>query len=179
MNQLLRGKYRDIITTAKGTVQWKSGWRSNLIVDKCSVLLAALMKQDEAMGGILYWAVGEGQKEWDLQAPAPSLTISQLTKEVYRQSINVAQIIYIDQNEQPSQTATDRLEVTMEISGEDIISDGFQSLREFGLFGGDATVNPNSGLMIDYVIHPRIDLTSSTRLLRTVQLTFTTGIPEQ
>jgi hypothetical protein len=59
--------------------------------------------------------------------------------------------------------------------GEDLVSNGFQSLREFGLFGGNATEAPDSGFMIDYVIHPRIDLSPGDTLERRVRLTFASG----
>jgi len=50
-----------------------------------------------------------------------------------------------------------------------------QPLREFGLFGGDATRTPNSGYLIDYAIHPRVDLTRTMTLTRTVRQSYTAG----
>lgn len=179
MSQILRGKYRDIIVTSKGRVQWDSGWHCNLIVEQCRVLLAALMKGDEEMDGILYCAVGAGEKDWDSQRPIPPLTTAQLTNEVYRMPVSAEQITYLDETDQPSEIPTGRLEITIEFHGEDMVSNGYQSLREFGLFGGNATEEVNSGLMIDYIIHPRIDLIPSTELRRSVRLTFMAGARER
>jgi hypothetical protein len=45
-------------------------------------------------------------------------------------------------------------------------------LREFGLFGGDATGANDSGYLINYVIHPRLDVAAGNTLARRVRLTF-------
>jgi hypothetical protein len=151
------------LTDSQGQVYWDSGWRSNLVVQNCSLLLAALMKRQEGMQGILYWAVGAGKKEWDALSPSPRLSDSP------------DQIVYLDDAGEPSDRPTNCLEATAAFRGEDLVSNGFQPLREFGLFGGDATGEPDSGFMVDYVIHPRIDLSLGDTLSRKLQLTFASG----
>jgi hypothetical protein len=47
-----------------------------------------------------------------------------------------------------------------------------QTLREFGLFGGDASEAPNSGYLVNYVVHPRLDLRPGETLSRRVRLSF-------
>ena len=175
MTQLIKGCYRDVLTDSQRRVQWDSGWRSNLVVHNCNRLLAALMKRHEGMDGILYWAIGEGAADWDSILPSPLLTTSRLTSEVARQALAADGIVYLDDANEPIETPSPRLEVTAEFQGEDFVSNGFQPLREFGLFGGDAAEAPDSGLMIDYVIHPRIDLTPGMALSRQLRLTFAAG----
>lgn len=166
---IVSGIYRDQLADANCRIQWDSGWRSNLIVRDCSLLLAALMKRQEGLTGILYWAVGEGEDTWDVKCPSPASNTSRLFSEIARQALSEKQIVYLGSNNKPTNT----LEITAEFKGEDfIMKDRFVSFREFGLFGGDATEKPNSGFMIDYIIHPRIDLDKSMKLLRSVRLTF-------
>ncbi|HUX76173.1 MAG TPA: hypothetical protein VMY40_05990 [Anaerolineae bacterium] len=175
MTQLIKGCYHDVLTDSQGRVQWEDGWRPNLIVQPCSVLLAALMKGHPALQGILYWAVGRGEKDWDALCPSPRPDDTHLAAEIARQALTPEQIVYLDDADQESDVPTNCLEITAEFKGEDLVSNGFQSLREFGLFGGDATGAPDSGFMIDYVIHPRIDLSPGDTLERKLRLTFASG----
>lgn len=177
MNVIIKGCYCDVITDSQGRVQ--QGWRSNLIVRNCNLLLAALMKNDKKndknIQGILYLAIGEGEDYWDSSRTAPLMTTSKLAKEVARLEITENQVVYLDKLDKPVETISNRLEMTIKFRGEDFISNGFQTIREFGLFGGDATGEPNSGFMINYVIHPRIDLTSDLTFTRKLRLTFSMG----
>ncbi len=110
---LVKGRYQDILTDSQGRVRWNSGWRSNLIVHDCSVLLAALLKRHRRLRGILYWAVGEGKKEWDALCPSPRLSDSHLAVEIRRQAPD--QILYLDDVGKPSRTPTSCLEVTADV----------------------------------------------------------------
>ena len=77
------------------------------------------------------------------------------------------QIVYLPRGDEPAGTPSNRLEITADFKGEDFISNGTVKLREFGLFGGDATHAADSGLMINYMIHPVIPLTADLTLTRT------------
>jgi len=92
-----------------------------------------------------------------------------LAAEIARQALTPEQIVYLDDAGEPSETPTNCLEVAAEFKGKNLVSNGFQSLREFGLFGGDATDVPDSGFMIDHVIHPRIDLSPGDTLERNLR----------
>ncbi len=175
MTQLIKGFYSDVLIDPQGQVQWSSSWRSNLIVRNCNLLLAALMKRHQGMQGILCLAIGEGKDDWDSSHPLPLLTDSQLTSELARQALTMDQITYLDNASRPTESPTNHLEITVDLRGEEIVTNGSQSLREFGLFGGNATEEANSGFMINHVIHPRIDLTSGLTLTRKLRLTFTAG----
>jgi|LGOV01.1.fsa_nt_gb hypothetical protein len=177
MNIKIKGCYCDVLTDSNGRVQ--QGWHSNLIVRNCNLLLAALMKNEINMQGILYLGIGEGEDDWDSSRPVPLMTTTKLAKEVARLEITKNQIVYLDNLEKPVETISNRLEITIKFRGEDFISNGFQTIREFGLFGGDATKEPNSGFMINYVIHPRIDLTSDLTFTRKLRLTFSMGAVQE
>lgn len=168
----ITGTFYDILADSQGQALWESGWRSNIIVHNGDRLLAALMKGHAGLQGILYLAVGEGEEEWDSKLPPPDVSASQLSSEVLRLALGPDQIVYLENQKVPTTEITDCLEITADIKGEDLTPHGFQSLREFGLFGGDATDKPNSGFMIDYVIHPRIDLTPDATLTRRIRLSF-------
>jgi hypothetical protein len=172
MNKAINGRYQDVLRNAQGRLLWQSGWRSNRILNNCSRLLAALMKGEAGIQGLRYWAVGQGERRWDATLPNPQLASTQLTSELVRLPLSAEQITYIDSQNAPSATPTNRLQVTVDIDGSTLVSSGFQPLREFGLFGGDATETANSGLMINQVIHPRIDIAPDMTLSRTLHLTF-------
>lgn len=179
MPNAIYGCYRDKLFNLEKCVVWEHSWLSNLIVQDCNPLLAGLMKRDEGMQGIQFLAIGVGDDNWDQEPPQPLWTSSQLTSEVGRQSIAPNQIVYLDSTGQPTPNPTNRLQVTAEFRGEDLVENGSLSLREFGLFGGNATLVPNSGFMINQVIHPRIDLTSGMTLVRQVRLAFASGAMRQ
>lgn len=174
-NRYITGRYRDVLAGPRDRLHWDSGWQSNLIVQGCNLLLAALLKGDSGLFGLLYWAIGEGSATWDAVRPQPLLTDAALAAEILRQPLAPDQIVYLDENGDPTGSISNRLEISAEFRGEEIVAAGFQPLREFGLFGGNATETAGSGLMIDYVIHPRIDLTADVTLSRRLQLTFASG----
>jgi hypothetical protein len=167
---MITGRYRDAVVDCTGTNHVLS-WRPNLVVAGCDPLLAALLKGHEGIAGILYWAVGEGERDWDARLPAPQTGSTRLTREVARQPLASAQIVYLDPGGDPSEVPTGRLEITAEFAGAEFGAAGTQALREFALFGGDATTAADTGFMINQVIHPRIDLGPGDTLRRTLQLT--------
>lgn len=173
MIQFIRGRYRDVLTDSQGRVRWDSGWRPNLVVHQCNLLLAALMKRHRGVRGILYWAVGEGESDWDALCHSPRPDDTRLVAEIARQALTPDQIVYLDDALAPTETPTSRLEITAEFSGDDVSAP--QSLREFGLFGGDATAAADSGFMVNHVIHPRIDLSPGDTLSRSLRLMFASG----
>ena len=85
------------------------------------------------------------------------------------------QIQYLDEEDQVTETPTSRLQIAATFRHEDLGGQGPRTLREFGLFGGDATAEANSGWMIDAVIHPRIPLSPGLSLTRNLRLTFGGG----
>lgn len=172
MAKRITGKYNDSLTDNGVQSAWTSGWRTNRIVLKCDRLLSALLKGEAGIQGLLYLAVGEGEAVWDDSNPDPAETATQLRNELIRYPLAAEQITFLDSVGQPTSAPTHRLQITVEIKGTDFVLTGYQSLREFGLFGGDASVTPNSGYLINYVIHPRIDIIPSATLTREMELNF-------
>ena len=130
------------------------------------------MRGEPNIQGLLYWAVGEGKPSWDTLLPNPTPKDTQLTQEVKRYELFPEQISYLADHSNHTSEPSNRLEISLNIDGSTLVDSGFQSLREFGLFGGNATPDPNSGFMINRAIHPRIDITPEMTLSRTLQLTF-------
>jgi len=172
---LLQGYYRDRLCDSQARTIWDSGWRANRIVEGCNELLAALMKREPGFSGILYWAVGEGKPVWDNLMPSPGAGDRQLSAEVARKALPVADIVYLDENNQVVGEPTPRLQITAAFTREELGGEGPRFLREFGLFGGNATNVANSGWMIDYVIHPRIQVAVGMTLMRSLHLAFGVG----
>jgi len=172
---MIKGSYNDLLLDGHNRVRLDRGWHPNLIVGDCNRLLAALMKGQQGLGGILYLAVGEGLKEWDAALPHPQPAATRLSAEILRRPIPTEQIIFLDSAGQPAAVPTGRLQISIELTREDFPANGFQPVREFGLFGGNATADAGSGFMINHVIHPRIDITPGLTLCRVLRLDFSQG----
>ena len=143
----------------------------NLVVDSCSKLIAALMKGESGYAGIKYWEVGSGQSSWsDSNPPSPSSSDTGLNNPLFRKQIQPSDIIFIDANSNPAPagTVTNRLQVTVTFGANE--ANGY--LREFGLFGGNATSTLGSGIMVNRKTHGVIYKTSGMSLQRTLRLTF-------
>lgn len=171
----LQGYYRDQVRNAKHRLIWDGGWRANRVVQSCNGLLAALMKGEAGFSGILFWAVGEGASSWDRLMPSPKAEDDRLTQEIVRKPLSAEDIHYLDEANQMVEGPTARLQIGATFTLEDLGGEGIRSLREFGLFGGDATAAADSGWMIDYVIHPRIQVSAGMTLTRNLYLTFGLG----
>lgn len=164
---MMTGRYRDVITGPDGARVRSTPWRPNLVVDDAFRLLAALLRRDPQRGGIAYWAVGEGVPGWDLEPPATAPDTTRLDAERHRLAVPADAFDYVDGHGDPTPDPTSELQVrmTFEWPDEDV------TLREFGLFGGDAGETPDSGIMMNHVVHPRIDLPREHRLTRHLRLT--------
>ena len=175
MVALIKGKYRDWIdsgTSVGDTEVTSSEWKSNRIVQNSDILIASLMKGEPNTSGILFLAFGTGEESWDDTNPNAAAGTQQLANEFFRHRIAPSELIYLDELGRPSIRATRRIGVNVNLIGSERVEGDFLSLREFGLYGGDASDALNSGLLINYVIHPRIDLTATVTLNRQLILTF-------
>lgn len=174
---MINGIYNDVLTSHDLHLAVDHGWRSNRIVSGSDILIASLMMGMPDIEGILFLAIGEGDPAWDSSNPLASTSADNLHAELLRVPVNDQQIGFIDDANQPSTNPTNRLAINVDFVGSDIVTGNYQSLREFGLFGGDATNTLNSGYLINYVIHPRIDLTTNATLTRQLRLTFDNSLP--
>ena len=176
MAELIKGIYRDRLLDAEGGRVFDSGWRSNMIVMRCRVLIAGLLKDDasESPLGIQSLKLGRGNPSWDTRPPAapdPD-TMTQLFEQTpYVIPRSALTLRYLNASNEISNDPTNRLEIIAtlgpgEPSGQNVPSP--YPLREFGLFG---KLN-NTDYMIDYIRHPLIEKDSAVTLERRVQLIF-------
>jgi hypothetical protein len=124
-----------------------------------------LLKNDPALAGILYWAVGAGDPGWDTSTATPSPGADRLHLESARIAVDSENIAYLNPDGSVSATPTSCIEIGAVFGWPED-----RQLREFGLFGGDASEAANSGTLINYVIHPRIDLNGGANLTRRIRL---------
>lgn len=158
----------DTLINSDGTIAGKYH-HVNTVVDSCSKLIACLMKGQAGQSGIKYWAVGKGDGSWSNDAPpSPTTGDTKLLVETFRKAINPSDIVFLDSSNQPTDTITNKLQITV-LFGE---SEANGELREFGLFGGNATGTANSGFMINRKIHPLIYKTSGMKLERIIRIVF-------
>jgi len=164
---IMRGAYRDTFIDVPGKRTPDPGWRRNVIVGTCWPLMTGLLKNDPDLRGILYWAVGEGVAEWDDSSLSGSPGVSSLRSEVGRIPIDPEAMVYLDAAGEPSVQPTPRLEVRARFEWS-----ADQVLREFGIFGGDASEDPDSGQLINYVVHDRLDMAAGSALERQIRFSF-------
>ena len=168
---MIEGCYHDIVAE-RDAVRWQSGgWRHNLIVSSAWPLVTALLRKEPNALGISFCAVGEGESSWDTTPAQPSVETTRLHREIARAPLSLADMRYIDGAGRPARTWTHRLELTVVIPA----TPSARHVREFGLVGGDATPSANTGRLINYAVHPVIELRANQKLTRTIRLNFRPG----
>lgn len=144
----------------------------NTVVDSCSKLIAALIKRHAGVQGALFWEVGSGSGAWnDSSPPAPATSDVALVAPFFRKAINTGDIAFIDGSNNVTATITNRIQITISFGTDE--ANGY--LREFGIYGGDATCTVGafgSGIMVNRKTHGVIYKTSGMVLNRTLRLTF-------
>lgn len=166
-----KGEFQDSLIDSDGNLIWQTPWRHNLIVNGLRTVLATLVKGEGQP--LAFWAVGTGQETWDAQPPgdtlnAERLQLTQLYRETKRKLIPPDQVTFVGGT--PS-GPSNQLQIRVDFIAGDISEIGDRQLREFGLISG-STTDPNPGVLINHVIHPRIDLQEGFTLQRTLRLTF-------
>lgn len=170
-NKSFIGEVFDTITYPDGTVE-KREKSFNIVVKDVSRLIAALIKFESGYNtGKLYWALGTGLPTWDTTPYSPSDTNTQLVNEVFRKEILPAQRFFVDANGVPLQAGriSNRIQLDIQIAGNE--ANGV-SIREFGIFGGNATTTKGSGIQINHKAHSRIDKVDGMTIERSVRFTF-------
>ena len=141
----------------------------NTVVDDCSRLIASLMKGQAGYKGIAYWAVGAGAGTWDNNnPPEPKVGDTKLLNETFRKAIKASDITFLDSNDKSTTSVTNKLQISVTFTEEEANGE----LREFGLFGGNATGTKDSGIMINRKTHGLIYKTSGMRLERIIRIVF-------
>ena len=166
----IKGIYRDRLLDERGREVFDSGWRSNIIVASCRVLLGSFMNSDTSAKGIQNLQVGSGDSTWDTippPAPDPSITkLTDLNPFVIQKGPSLV-IQYLNDSDAIVQSQTSRIQIVATL-GPNQPKPETVALREFGLFG---SLN-NLPFMIDYVRHPLIEKSASVTLERRVRLIF-------
>ena len=145
-------------------------WKKNLIVNTIGPLLAALMANESVQisGGIQWHAIGHGDASWDLGLPPANAADTTLYDEHYRKIPD--SIVYLNDLNVVTPTMTHKIEITTTYDFSDSGADG--SIREQGLFGGNATVSTDSGYMIDVIRHVEIFKDPTIKIIRKIRLSF-------
>lgn len=128
----------------------------NLVVNSFLNLVMCLLKQQSGYAGIQYWAVGSGADSWDSSIPNPEPSATRLTYEIGRVPISADDLSFLDQDYNKVSTPTNILQIEHTFSTEECNG----VWREFGIFGGNATSDANSGIMINRRHHEVITKTS-------------------
>ena len=139
----------------------------NLVVTPFVKLVMALCKGESGYSGIQYWAIGSGNVEWDTTPQEPSINASLLTNEIGRVAINPDNIKFL----LPDLSETDAPTNILQIKHTFGVDDCNGEWREFGIFGGNATSDANSGIMINKRHHPVIVKTNEMSIERTMRFT--------
>ncbi len=162
-----------IITETRDGKKVKSEVRSNLILIGSTHLLAALLKNDVTFpNGIQYFAVGSGLTLWDTDGvPAPTYTDEALQAEIIGGRKVPDQVVYLDGEGDPSATPTGTILISTVLDYTDLPPTGVY-IREFGLFGGNATLAKDTGLMIDKIHWSRIWKDENLKYTFFIQLEF-------
>ena len=165
----IKGIYRDRLLDERGSEFFDSGWKPNLIVATCRVLLGSFMNSDASAKGIQNLQVGRGDPTWDTNPPAaPDQSVTKLV-DIAPFVIPKASLIiqYLNDSDAIVQSQTSRIQIVATLGPNQPTAQTFQ-LREFGLFG---SLN-NVPFMIDYIRHPLIEKSGSVTLERRVRLIF-------
>ena len=139
----------------------------NLVVNSFLRLVMCLLKKQSGYTGIQYWAVGSGAASWDSNMPTPDINATQLTAELGRVAIPASEIVFLDSNYDETATPTNIIQVKHVFGTADCNG----VWREFGLFGGNATSNANSGILINKRHLAVITKTNEMTVERTMRFT--------
>jgi len=179
----LEGQYQDeiyqkeengkevLVTTQSGKIDCFPFWKNNLIVDVVKALLAGLFANESSFtGGILYHALGRGDVSWDTTVPDPGSSDVALYDEHFRKSPDSINYLDGSNNVVSFSHSVSKIEVTTTFDYGDSGADG--SIREQGLFGGDATGSLDSGIMINAIRHKEIYKDNTIKIVRRIRIQF-------
>lgn len=179
MRPKLRGQWKDDITlldpvTGEAVKEIPGHWRPNQIQDNSAIVVAAGLRRAgevTSMNALSFMAVGEGQASWDTVPPAQPKADTTLDTEVFRKAIAAADMVFVDALGGSVVTGPTRFIRVVVVFGQ---SEANGTLREFGMFGGDATVTLDSGQIFNWVVTSRVDKDTNMIITRTVDVEVTT-----
>lgn len=160
------GVFKDTIRYSDGRVV-ETEWSHNLIVSSALTLLTSLLANRDNTVGMQYWAVGSGFQSWDSSMPNPTSSAKVLTSELGRKALTKDNIRFLDAEGMPVDTPTNKIEVSCFFGTNDCNG----VWREFGIFGGNATNEADTGILIDKKHHPLITKTNEMTVERVIIFT--------
>lgn len=137
----------------------------NIVVNQFIKLAMSLVKGEPGFNGATYWAVGSGEAGWDTSMPEPTVHENILTSEIGRVALDPSDITFLNVDLSESEVPTNILQIKHMFGADDCNG----KWREFGIFGGNATSDINSGYMIDKKHHALVTKTSDMTIERTLR----------
>ena len=173
------GEWKDYLVHPDGRRELVDEGR-NLIVNGAFIVVAMCLKQDPAFAGVMYWALGDGNTVdtagWDAGVLAgttvPVKTDAALANEIFRKAVLPADITFVDGAGNLSGTPTNRLKITVTFLEAEPSAGGTVNLREWGLYGGNATGAAGSGYLINRKVHKTYAKSNLSQLERVLVFTF-------
>lgn len=163
------GEVRDIIKDTNGNILEDRPWSRNSITEGLGILVASLFKQHDGMTPNLYWAIGSGGGDWDIDnPPKPSMADSVLEHEIGRKAIDFHNIKFVDASGKESEAPTNRILITLTFLADECNG----QWMEMGIFGGNATQSMGSGIMINHKTHKAIVKDTNKVIERQIRFTF-------
>lgn len=167
----IQGIYRDRLIRPCGEVQSDSGWRKNLIVLRCRILLAAFLHNEAGALGIRNLQIGRGDAGWDAVPPPaadPATTTKLVDAAPFVLPVANLALAYLSDQDAVVAGPTNRVQITATLGPGQPSAAGQPPfpMREFGLFGEIA----GAPFMIDYIRHPLIEKDAAVTLERHVRL---------
>jgi|SRR5271157_289744 len=169
----LHGIYRDRLFDASHRLISDSGWKPNLIVANCRVLLGGFMGGVATARGVQTMQVGRGRPEWDTTPPPPpdpNTTTKLDDPSPFVIPPAGLTLEFLDSSDAIVAGPTSRIQIvaTLGLNQPSPATSPPFPLREFGLFGA---LN-GQPFMIDYIRHPLIEKSGAVSLERRVRLVF-------
>jgi beta-lactam-binding protein with PASTA domain len=157
---LVRGGFRDRLESRSGT-RVETPWTANLVVYRALDLIGHLLCNARGLAGICYLAVGEGDASWDASPPPADPARTRLTAETFRTRLEPGDSLTYD-------PASGRVHVRVSLGR----GQATGTLRELGLFGGNASSRPGSGFLVNHKVHAPLEKGEDDVLERELFLAF-------
>lgn len=185
MNLHIIGKFKDTLrwTSLNGFQKIEQrDWQFNQIQDSALNLITGTIIgiQDSSMAafanydGIRFMALGSGNASWDADPNnvAKPVTQTTLETEIERIAVTPDQVQFLTTSgvvlDPTIHGLSSRIKLTRVLAS----NEGNGDLREFGLFGGNATSASDSGTMFNWITHPLIQKDASLVIERIVDIQF-------
>lgn len=163
------GEVRDVVKDINGNIIEVRDWSRNSITDGLGILVASIFKQHDGITPNLYWAIGSGDDDWDTEnPPKPSRADSSLVHEIGRKAIDFHNIKFVDNNGRESEAPTNRILISQTFLTDECNG----KWMEMAIFGGNATDELGSGIMINHKTHGLVTKDTNKVIERQIRFTF-------